>query len=676
MGQKDYINSEKTQSDFKNSPYGAYGRGVAQGLTLELADEMEALARSVFSNQGYDEELQKIHNQIDSYKRSHPNQYLGGQITGGVGSLAVPTSLLARAGKLGQSAYSGGKLMGLARATGALTAEGAFIGAITEYNEARGDNKNLDTALKGGLFGAIFAPIGGSVGYLAGNLISPFFNYVQKTMGKQATKNMVNALQRYARAGQMNLNDALKKVITENIPLIEIDKGFMDLGKMIAFKHKSTAGNDLFTKTRARELETKKDMYDKSMTDLLPTEKLSAENVNTYTNFLDKFDEMIAKQGEVTEQAYKKALSPSQAGIDAVPSNEIIKAFNNLIEVNPKLLKKTNELIRSEYNLSYDPFQLKKNKYTGEKKLINLIEKRDNKKLTMDIIESVSQEAKKLTYNLKGISSKTGHNIRLNQQEPLTKLINEKLPNLPFARASATTQKLMMDNIKALDNALSKKDPDPIISHFKKSLDKIKSDDGKKKWLQFYQTQLAREIRNSFNNVNKLNALIRDLNDPNSTAFRLFNEFYPNKKIEELLMKVRKARNSLEARQTINPKVETSWNIQEAKNVSNPLTGGLDFGSRVSRSGTNLGLGLDLASSFVKKFMGEGMSEREAIRLARMLTDKTASRGKENLLQAFGRKENIDNIFSIAGKHGGVGGTSTAQDDVPKNLDELIRMMR
>ena len=74
--------------------------------------------------------------------------------------------------------------------------------------------------------------------------------------------------------------------------------------------------------------------------------------------------------------------------------------------------------------------------------------------------------------------------------------------------------------------------------------------------------------------------------------------------------------------------------------------------------------------------MGEGMSEREAIRLARMLTDKTASRGKENLLQAFGRKENIDNIFSIAGKHGGVGGTSTAQDDVPKNLDELIRMMR
>lgn len=71
-------------------------RSVVQGLSFGFGDEIEALFMSKIKGTSYKQEVEKIRNEIDSFRKTNPLLAYGGEIVGGVGS-ALTGGLAVRA---------------------------------------------------------------------------------------------------------------------------------------------------------------------------------------------------------------------------------------------------------------------------------------------------------------------------------------------------------------------------------------------------------------------------------------------------------------------------------------------------------------------------------------------------------------------------------------------------
>ena len=664
MSQDDYLKELASQArDKTNTAPMAFGRGAYQGVTLDFGDELEARFLSMVKpDSSYKKELDRIHGQIDSYKRTHPKTMLGGEITGGA------TSLLAPLGIGGRMLKGAGALV----KGGALTLEGATLGALQAYGQARDKGDSLDQVLNGALLGAIFVPLGGFVGALGGNIATPFFKYIDKNLGGQEAKAVVNALRNYARDKRMTLNDALKTIIKEKIPLMDIDPSFAHLGKVIATNWEKSGGEIIREGAEANLKAQSKSIQKQANQDLIPEGLVSPDQMNGYNNFLDTFEEMVSTQAEKTSKKYDEALSPSTQGIKAVPSEDLIQAFNNMIEVNPQFLKRANQLIRARLNLSYNP--LKINKKSG--KLENLT----GRKLTMDIIETVAQDVKDLTYKMK--SSKTARDIRKNQQEPVTNIINEEIPSIVDARSANTATQIAKEVEKDIRGVLSRTSPDAFLSSYKKNLAKITNKADKEFLTQQYRIGLAREIRDSMNTVKGLNNLIDNFAKSDSSASMIFKELYPNKSIQTMIKKFENAKNALTSKRIVAKNSDTEPNKQALKNAN--VDDAMTIGQSLRTGGLEAGA-FQVARKLANHFRTEGYSEKDAIRLANILTSRSAGNAQENYRSIISRPELFESLFENVGRAGGQSSILETVADEPNSglaqssrglVDQMIRMMR
>lgn len=667
MSQDDYLNDLASQKrDETNTTVGAVGRGAYQGTTFDFGDELEARFLSMVKpDSSYQKELDRIHGQIDSYKKTHPKSMLGGEIGGATASLLTPLGWTGRLTK-GMSALARG---------GALTLEGATLSALQAYGQSRDKANSGQDVLNGALLGAIFVPLGGAAGRLAGNIISPFGKWLDKTMGGQEARSVINALKSYASSNQMTLNEALKDIIANKVPLMDVHPVFAHLGKKIATQWERTAGKTIRSNADSNLTMQSQGIKNEAYKNLIPKGNVLPDQLHGYNNFLDIFEDSIQKQAKKTEDKYTSALSPSSQGISGVPSNELIQAFNNMIEVNPQFLKRANQLLKTKFNLIKNP--LKINKTTG--KLENLT----NKKLTMDIIESVAQEVKDLSYKMK--SSQVGRNIRTNQQEPVTNLINKEIPSIVDARSSNTAKQLALKVEKEARNMFSGSGAktDNFLKNYDNNLAKITNKVDKDFLNQQYRIALAREIRDSMTSVKGLNNLIDNFNKSDSSVSRIFAKLYPDKSIATMVEKFENAINALTSKRIVAKASDTASNIQAIRNT-NMADDGLSLTQSLTQGG--LGAGAFNVSRKILNFLRqEGYSEADAKRLAEILTNRSTGNAKEIYNRLISRPELIDNLlgggFSKVGKASLLETVADEpQSSVAKStrgtIDNLIRMIR
>ena len=667
MSQDDYLKDLASgERDKTNTTVGAVGRGAYQGVTFDFGDELEARFFSMVKpDSSYQKELDRIHGQIDSYKRTHPKSMLGGEIGGATASMFAPLGWTGRVTK-GMNALVRG---------GALTLEGATLSALQAYGQSRDKGNSGDDVLNGALLGAIFVPLGGLAGSLAGNIISPFGKWLDKNMGGQEARAVINALKSYARAGGMTLNDALKNIITNKVPLMDVHPVFANLGKKIATQWERSGGKLIREGADANLDMQSTSIKNESFKNLVPSGNVLRDQIDGYDNFLDIFEDSLEKQAKSTEDKYRSALSPSSQGISGVPSNELIKAFNNMIEVNPQFLKRANQLLKTKFNLIKNP--LKINKTTG--KLENLT----NKKLTMDIIESVAQEVKDLSYKLK--SSQVGRNIREKQQEPVTNLINKEIPSIVDARSSNTAKQLALKVEKEARNMFSGSGAktDEFLKNYDKNLAKITNKVDKDFLKEQYRIALAREIRDSMTSVKGLNSLIDNFNKSDSSVSRIFQKLYPNKSIETLIGKFENAKNALTSKRIVARGSDTMPNKMANKNTDT-VDDGLSLTQSISQGGPVAGA-FNLSRKLLNFLRQEGYSEADATRLAEILTSRNVGNAQELYSRLVSRPELIENLFSGAFDRVGKAGILETVTDEPQsklgqttraNIDNLIRMMR
>ncbi len=667
MSQDDYLKDLASgERDKTNTTVGAVGRGAYQGVTFDFGDELEARFFSMVKpDSSYQKELDRIHGQIDSYKRTHPKSMLGGEIGGATASMFAPLGWTGRVTK-GMNALVRG---------GALTLEGATLSALQAYGQSRDKGNSGDDVLNGALLGAIFVPLGGLAGSLAGNIISPFGKWLDKNMGGQEARAVINALKSYARAGGMTLNDALKNIITNKVPLMDVHPVFANLGKKIATNWERSGGKIIREGADANLDMQSTSIKNESFKNLVPSGNVLRDQIDGYDNFLDIFEDSLEKQAKSTEDKYRSALSPSSQGISGVPSNELIKAFNNMIEVNPQFLKRANQLLKTKFNLIKNP--LKINKTTG--KLENLT----NKKLTMDIIESVAQEVKDLSYKLK--SSQVGRNIREKQQEPVTNLINKEIPSIVDARSSNTAKQLALKVEKEARNMFSGSGAktDEFLKNYDKNLAKITNKVDKDFLKEQYRIALAREIRDSMTSVKGLNSLIDNFNKSDSSVSRIFQKLYPNKSIETLIGKFENAKNALTSKRIVARGSDTMPNKMANKNTDT-VDDGLSLTQSISQGGPVAGA-FNLSRKLLNFLRQEGYSEADATRLAEILTSRNVGNAQELYSRLVSRPELIENLFSGAFDRVGKAGILETVTDEPQsklgqttraNIDNLIRMMR
>ena len=667
MSQDDYLKDLASgERDKTNTTVGAVGRGAYQGVTFDFGDELEARFFSMVKpDSSYQKELDRIHGQIDSYKRTHPKSMLGGEIGGATASMFAPLGWTGRVTK-GMNALVRG---------GALTLEGATLSALQAYGQSRDKGNSGDDVLNGALLGAIFVPLGGLAGSLAGNIISPFGKWLDKNMGGQEARAVINALKSYARAGGMTLNDALKNIITNKVPLMDVHPVFANLGKKIATNWERSGGKIIREGADANLDMQSTSIKNESFKNLVPSGNVLRDQIDGYDNFLDIFEDSLEKQAKSTEDKYRSALSPSSQGISGVPSNELIKAFNNMIEVNPQFLKRANQLLKTKFNLIKNP--LKINKTTG--KLENLT----NKKLTMDIIESVAQEVKDLSYKLK--SSQVGRNIREKQQQPVTNLINKEIPSIVDARSSNTAKQLALKVEKEARNMFSGSGAktDEFLKNYDKNLAKITNKVDKDFLKEQYRIALAREIRDSMTSVKGLNSLIDNFNKSDSSVSRIFQKLYPNKSIETLIGKFENAKNALTSKRIVARGSDTMPNKMANKNTDT-VDDGLSLTQSISQGGPVAGA-FNLSRKLLNFLRQEGYSEADATRLAEILTSRNVGNAQELYSRLVSRPELIENLFSGGFDRVGKASVLETVTDEPQsklgqttraNIDNLIRMMR
>ena len=101
---------DATFSDIYNREFGqdlvGLGRQGAQGLTLGGSDEAEAIIRSLVGDKSYNENIDQIRSEIESFSEKNPEASTGAYIAGVIPTLAMSVPALAT--KLGVTASSAG----------------------------------------------------------------------------------------------------------------------------------------------------------------------------------------------------------------------------------------------------------------------------------------------------------------------------------------------------------------------------------------------------------------------------------------------------------------------------------------------------------------------------------------------------------------------------------------
>jgi len=164
-------------------------RTAAQGLTLGLADEAEAGARSLTSNRSYQELLDEIRGSLKSYQEAYPLEALAYE-AGGAALPAVGSIMLAP--------FTGGtSTAAVAPTLARLAGMAALEGGAYAFNTGEGGFRERAARVPlGAVGGAVGGAVAGGAMRAAGGALNALTDAARRVIGKRGSTVVENEIQR------------------------------------------------------------------------------------------------------------------------------------------------------------------------------------------------------------------------------------------------------------------------------------------------------------------------------------------------------------------------------------------------------------------------------------------------------------------------------------------------
>lgn len=188
-------------------------RSWAQGATLGIADEIEAMARTMASSRSYEEIRDEIRAKLNAYQKEHPGEALSYELLGAV----APTALayiapIPGSGPAATASTVGRTASWLQKAKPVMkigAAEGAFAGYATGQDGVVEDlaRAPLGAGIGAGVAGGTSALMGAG-----GTAINAIINKTRQLFGDKASTAVGQELQRLVDATGFSPDEILQKI--------------------------------------------------------------------------------------------------------------------------------------------------------------------------------------------------------------------------------------------------------------------------------------------------------------------------------------------------------------------------------------------------------------------------------------------------------------------------------
>lgn len=180
-------------------------RSVMQGLSFGFADEIEAGARSMFS-ETYDEAIGKVRGKLKDYKEAFPIESTAYEV-GGAMIPAVAATVLTG----GLAAPAAGA--GLLRTGGRLALIGGGEGAVTALGTSEGDvSERIKNVPLGFAGGAVMGPLGAAGVKAGGVAINKLIDTARRISGGRGATVVENELLRLADSTGLSADEIIARI--------------------------------------------------------------------------------------------------------------------------------------------------------------------------------------------------------------------------------------------------------------------------------------------------------------------------------------------------------------------------------------------------------------------------------------------------------------------------------
>ena len=471
-------------------------RAALQGASLGFSDEIEAKAKSLFSDRSYQEILDEIRGGLKAYKEARPMEALGYELGGAAVTGLIPgmQGSLLRAGVRGA-------------AEGAAYAMGTGEGSIEE---------RLARAPGGAVGGAV----GGAAGYGAakalGGLTNRLMDAARRTLGGRGSTIVENEIQRLVRQTERTPDQITQDIIDGR--LLAENKSIQEAVRLLRAQggEASTtiqAGmQDRPAQTRATAIE----MIREGMGDVGEGSQAA----------IRRRSEAATKAAE--REAYGQFRGTPESSAPLAPP-DVVEALKNTLRRVPAASKEVEEALRAETGRSpfYEILEDGTVQFTREPTIME----------AEMVRRAVGNRATAL---YQGSMGGAGESVSGVQQE-LRSVLDLSVPELATVRAQAAAVRTNRDAYKAGLKALTG-DVNEKLEDFAEIARQPNSEEA----IQAFRAGLLQTIQSKATRGTR-QKLIRDLVNPEVAEGKLLLEVFPPDQIDDVLKTLDIAAASQEA---------------------------------------------------------------------------------------------------------------------------------
>lgn len=459
-------------------------RSMAQGLTLNTADEIEAYLKTL---SGGDREaaLRDIRMNLKNYQTASPIASTAAEITGSlplavVGAPAAGTTLLRSAAKV--------------------SAVGAGMGAGSGFGRAEGDVfDRLAPATGAGVTGAVGAPLAFGGFKLLGTLADPVLDFAARKFGGKFSKTVETEIRRITEATGMTPDEIVQRVANGE-PLSE-NQAMLSAVRLL-YAQGGQPANILRGSLSTRPA----DLREKVVGDIQETLTGDIKDTNVLRGFKASEAERKEARNQLYEQAYESG---------GIITPEMLSALREALKRAPDSVENINSLHLAK---------------TGQKPFFKVDDAGEIEFVRPPNIQDMETARRGINTTIKN-KFKSGQGDVGTELKPfeaaLRNEINKSSQALKDARATAASNKVTTESFDSGKKAFGK-NPDEIEIEFESVM--AKGSDA----VSAYRAGVMAQLRSKMSTGGRT-SMMSKLENANTKEGAIFRVIYPQDKVDGIL---------------------------------------------------------------------------------------------------------------------------------------------
>lgn len=459
-------------------------RSMAQGLTLNTADEIEAYLKTL---SGGDREaaLRDIRMNLKNYQTASPITSTAAEMTGSlplafVGAPAAGTTLL--------------------RSTAKVSAVGAGMGAGSGFGRAEGDVfDRLAPATGAGVTSAVVAPLAFGGFKLLGTLADPVLDFAARKFGGKFSKTVETEIRRITEATGMTPDEIVQRVANGE-PLSE-NQAMLSAVRLL-YAQGGQPANILRGSLSTRPA----DLREKVVGDIQETLTGDIKDANVLRGFKASEAERKEARNQLYEQAYESG---------GIITPEMLSALREALKRAPDSVENINSLHLAK---------------TGQKPFFKVDDAGEIEFVRPPNIQDMETARRGINTTIKN-KFKSGQGDVGTELKPfeaaLRNEINKSSQALKDARATAASNKVTTESFDSGKKAFGK-NPDEIEIEFESVM--AKGSDA----VSAYRAGVMDQLRSKMS-TGARKTMMSKLEDANTKEGAIFRVIYPQDKVDGIL---------------------------------------------------------------------------------------------------------------------------------------------